>query len=601
MTISLEQLFNRISFLRYPDPAAEQQVRDAFFESYFRIPGFANAVNNWLTNHPIQNIEFIYRSDDAAARPDQGIIFLDHNYHTTRVYVTEDGRVTSHSLQSILLHEVSHAVTGLSDVATFQNWPGDNVTNTNNWFRVAGIPEMASYEGQARLGLFPSLSYTNGERIVNAILGFGPNARWPQNPASNAGFQFDTSNVNLASEGLSGSTLILGSAGNDTYGGTNDRDHIYGNGGDDILNGNGGDDRIFGGIGNDIIRGGNGNDVINGEQGNDTLVGNGGDDTLVGGGGNDILFGDIEDNNPDTLTGGSGADRFYVNNRDQITDLQNGDQVWLVGTRLQGGEREAPPRDPCAPNDGDNSDGELDGTYEGSNETTYTLTGTTLRVTINDGYFDDSTITIRNFRNGNGGINLKDKRPDVDQAECQRDPLIIDLDGDRNVVTELFDSWAYFDLDNDGFQEHVAWAMPSDGLLVRDLNGNGRIDDGSELFGSGRIETQFGRPTPAGTAGFAELSTLDSNGDKMISALDTAFSTLLVWVDANGDAVTDEGELKTLAELGLVSISLVTRASDNLDCGCDGTSVTTMSTVALEADNDNDKYLNNFCIEGQSC
>jgi Ca2+-binding RTX toxin-like protein len=368
---------------------------------------------------------------------------------------------------------------------------------------------------------------------------------------------------------------IFGDEDNDILIGEDGNDTLRGGTGNDILNGDKGSDYLYGEDGKDILSGGEGNDQLDGGAGNDILIGELGNDVLRGGGGSDILDaaqGEATGGAQDRLYGGSGIDSFLVNGGDIIHDLQKAEKVVFNKVKLTGGERKPPPKDPCNPQSDNNN---LDGTYDGSDGTKYVLSGGTLRVTLKSG----ESITIMAFSNGDGGINLKDARPDVDQAECQRDPLIIDLDGDRNVVTELFDSWAYFDLDNDGFQEHVAWAMPSDGLLVRDLNGNGRIDDGSELFGSGRIETQFGRPTPAGTAGFAELSTLDSNGDKMISALDTAFSTLLVWVDANGDAVTDAGELKTLAELGLVSISLVTRASDNLDCGCDGTSVATMSTV----------------------
>jgi hypothetical protein len=74
------------------------------------------------------------------------------------------------------------------------------------------------------------------------------------------------------------------------------------------------------------------------------------------------------------------------------------------------------------------------------------------------------------------------------------------------------------------------------------------------MFGSGRVERDGSNLVKLGTAGFAELGRLDSNADGMISALDAEFATLRVWVDANGDAQTDAGELKTLAELGLVSI-----------------------------------------------
>lgn len=143
-------------------------------------------------------------------------------------------------------------------------------------------------------------------------------------------------------------------------------------------------------------------------------------------------------------------------------------------------------------------------------------------------------------------------------------------------MRELFDSTAYFDLDNDGFRERVAWSLANDGFLVRDRNGNGLIDNGTELFGTANVDSSGNR---TGSDGFVELRQLDSNGDGIISELDTDFATLQVWIDANGDGLTDEGELKSLEELGLVSISLSTRQSNDLDCGCDGTEVTYMSSI----------------------
>ncbi|TIP25753.1 MAG: hypothetical protein E5X67_23465, partial [Mesorhizobium sp.] len=125
-----------------------------------------------------------------------------------------------------------------------------------------------------------------------------------------------------------------------------------------------------------------------------------------------------------------------------------------------------------------------------------------------------------------------------------RDPLVIDLDGDGIELTSLGASAAYFDLDGDGFAERTGWVGPDDGLLVLDENGNGRIDDIAELFGS------------ATSQGFQELSRLDGNHDNVIDANDAAFLSLQVWRDANGDGVSAADELHTLNELGIRSLSL---------------------------------------------
>lgn len=395
--------------------------------------------------------------------------------------------------------------------------------------------------------------------------------------------------------GGSGDDILSGGAGDDRIEGgeatylnplTSDKDRIFGGAGNDIIDGGADDDTISGDEGNDRILGGRGRDIIDGGSGDDILVGGYDADTIRGGSGNDIIDAaqqdgpsgnPIDNASPDQLWGGSGADIFLTNNGDVIHDIERQDRgVKLDGKILVGGESKTPPRNPCAPGSG--SDAE-DGTYKGADGTRYVLSGATLTVT-SPGVFG-STITIESFRNGDAGIRLKNARPNIKQAECQRDPLIIDLDGDRNVVRELFDSSAYFDLDNDGFRERVAWSLSGDGFLVRDRNGNGQIDNITEMFGSGRASFNGGTAVQQGTSGFAELTTLDSNFDGVINALDVEFATLRVWIDANGDAITDDGELKTLGELGIVSISLKTLQSDDLDCGCDGTEVTYRSDVTF--------------------
>ncbi|WP_340115568.1 calcium-binding protein, partial [Pelagibius sp. 7325] len=124
------------------------------------------------------------------------------------------------------------------------------------------------------------------------------------------------------------------------------------------------------------------------------------------------------------------------------------------------------------------------------------------------------------------------------------DPLALDLDGDGLEFTGLKTSDTYFDLDGDGFAEHTAWLRSDDGFLAMDRDGNGTIDDISELFGA------------PGVSGFSELSALDSNGDGVIDALDAAFGDLLVWRDLNEDGISTADELFTLADLDIVSIDL---------------------------------------------
>ena len=141
-------------------------------------------------------------------------------------------------------------------------------------------------------------------------------------------------------------------------------------------------------------------------------------------------------------------------------------------------------------------------------------------------------------------------------------PLVLDLKGD-GIQTLSQSAGVNFDLTNSGKSSVVGWVAPSDGLLVEDLNNDGQINNGSELFGSG---TNLADGTKA-VDGFQALSQLDSNHDGVIDAKDTQFSKLSVWVDANSDGVTDAGELKSLTDLGVQSLNLAATTSTTMDNG----------------------------------
>ncbi|MBI1274444.1 hypothetical protein GC177_00540 [bacterium] len=149
-------------------------------------------------------------------------------------------------------------------------------------------------------------------------------------------------------------------------------------------------------------------------------------------------------------------------------------------------------------------------------------------------------------------------------SRAQRDPLIIDFDGDGYAFTTSYtETSVYFDLDNDGFAEAVSWARSEDALLVRDLNENGDIDNANELFGSSTV------------AGFTALKAIDSNNDDVIDSNDDAWEDLRVWNDANGDGHVQDGELYTMDDLDYTSIvipisganSIITTLGDDVVIG----------------------------------
>lgn len=145
-------------------------------------------------------------------------------------------------------------------------------------------------------------------------------------------------------------------------------------------------------------------------------------------------------------------------------------------------------------------------------------------------------------------------------ASTYASPIVLDLDGD-GVETAALASGAYFDHASDGFAELTGWVEGDDGLLVRDLDGNGLIGSGRELFGS---ETRLTDGSNAAN-GFEALRELDGNGDGVIDANDPAFAELRVWKDADGNGRTDAAEVLTLAEAGVQGIHAAYTNASHVD------------------------------------
>ncbi|MDP2433898.1 MAG: SdrD B-like domain-containing protein [Pseudomonadota bacterium] len=133
-------------------------------------------------------------------------------------------------------------------------------------------------------------------------------------------------------------------------------------------------------------------------------------------------------------------------------------------------------------------------------------------------------------------------------------PIAIDLNGDGIQTISRAYSTGAFDLLGTGKAIQSGWLSGEDGFLAWDRNGNGRIDAISELFGGNNKGD-----------GYAKLAAFDSNGDGVVDANDAAFADLRIWRDANGNHQTDEGELMTLSEAGVASLSLSYQALPLMD------------------------------------
>lgn len=123
------------------------------------------------------------------------------------------------------------------------------------------------------------------------------------------------------------------------------------------------------------------------------------------------------------------------------------------------------------------------------------------------------------------------------------DPLVINLDGD---VADVEDQTFYFDLDADGEMDEISRLGKGSGYLALDKNGDGVINDGSELFG-----------TKSGD-GFADLAKYDEDGNGWIDENDAVWDKLKIWCkDENGKDV-----LYRLADKGVGAICLQNAAAD---------------------------------------
>jgi len=105
-------------------------------------------------------------------------------------------------------------------------------------------------------------------------------------------------------------------------------------------------------------------------------------------------------------------------------------------------------------------------------------------------------------------------RTQVRAGDVLKDPLVINFDGG---AAELTQTRFAFDLDMDGREDQIAFVREGSGFLALDKNGDGTVNDGSELFG------------PASGNGFSELAAYDEDGNQWIDENDDIFNRLRIW------------------------------------------------------------------------
>ncbi len=128
------------------------------------------------------------------------------------------------------------------------------------------------------------------------------------------------------------------------------------------------------------------------------------------------------------------------------------------------------------------------------------------------------------------------------QAGRQIDPLVVNYPG---TAAQIGQDRFEFDLDMDKEVEEMAFPGRGSGFLALDTNGDGEINDGSELFG------------PASGDGFAELAAHDQDGNGWIDEGDEVFGELKVW----SKGADGQDRLTGIGKLGIGAIYLGSIAS----------------------------------------
>ena len=126
-------------------------------------------------------------------------------------------------------------------------------------------------------------------------------------------------------------------------------------------------------------------------------------------------------------------------------------------------------------------------------------------------------------------------------------PIVIPL---RNSLTlgelENHSANVAFDADGSGLRKHWTWISKDAGWLVNDPHHTGKVTSALQFFGNVTFWMFWEN-------GYQALAALDDDRDGMLSGKE--LEGLAVWQDLNHNGVSDPGEVKPLAEWGIVAIS----------------------------------------------
>ena len=157
-------------------------------------------------------------------------------------------------------------------------------------------------------------------------------------------------------------------------------------------------------------------------------------------------------------------------------------------------------------------------------------------------------------------------------ADLPPAPLLLDLDRNGFNLSEP-GIGVTFDISAKGESNYIQWVSvgTDDGFLAIDLNDNGIIDNGSELFGKGTDLKLIGDKASNGYIALRQydLVELGGNGDQRIDEKDKIWSSLKIWVDSNADGFSQSSEIKGISEHAINNINIKPRTTQNVNVRLD--------------------------------
>ena len=149
---------------------------------------------------------------------------------------------------------------------------------------------------------------------------------------------------------------------------------------------------------------------------------------------------------------------------------------------------------------------------------------------------------------------------------CNTCPIVIDAFGEGFHLTGLSSGVQFQVIPGEG-PSQMSWTDPQwrNGWLALDRDGNGIIDDFTELFGNLTPQPKGSDPN-----GYLALALFDEtmnggNNNGVIDPEDSVYDQLRLWIDANHNGISEPEELHMLRDMGVFKIDLNYHSSRYVD------------------------------------